>query len=84
MAEKKKPAEKEPSKKNEIAITKKKAVATRKPQKQTYALVPTVPTDLYEAFDDTFERFRRDFEDVLFPSYWDNACLCCLKHACQR
>ncbi len=74
MSEKKKPAENdEPSKKNEIAITKKKTTSISKPRNQTFALVPSVPTDLYEAFDDTFERFRRDFEDVLFPSYWDKA-----------
>lgn len=74
MAEKKKPAEKEvTSKKTEIAITKKKTAAISKPKKQTYTLAPTAPTDLYEAFEDTFERFRRDFEDVLFPSYWDKA-----------
>jgi len=74
MSEQKKPAEKDvTSKKNEIAITKKKTIAISKPQKQTYAIIPSVPTDLYEAFDDTFERFRKDFEDVLFPSYWDKA-----------
>jgi HSP20 family protein len=74
MVEKKKSVEKETtSKKTEIAITKKKTPALQNPQKQTFSLVPTVPTDLYEAFDDTFERFRRDFEDVLFPSYWDKA-----------
>jgi HSP20 family protein len=74
VTEKKKSAEKaDTSKKTEIAITKKKPAVVSKPKKQTYALAPTAPTDLYEAFDDTFERFRRDFEDVLFPSYWDKA-----------
>jgi HSP20 family protein len=74
MTEKKKPVEKEePSKKTEIAVTKKKTTSIRKPQSKTYILAPTEPSDLYQAFDDTFERFRRDFEDVIFPSYWDKA-----------
>jgi len=69
MSEKKKPAENDtPSKKTELAITKKKpAVITKTPKKKP-ALAPTSPSDLYEAFDDTFERFRNDFEDLLFPS----------------
>ncbi len=74
MSEEKKPVEKkETTKKTEITIAKKKAASIRKPQKVPYALAPTEPLDLYQAFDDTFERFRRDFEDVIFPSYWDKA-----------
>jgi len=73
MTEKKKPVEKEASKKNEITIAKKKSPSTRKPQNKSYVLAPTVPSDLYRAFDDTFERFRRDFQDVIFPSFWDKA-----------
>ena len=74
MAEKKKSVEKEEtSKKTEITIAKKKPSAIRKTQKTTHVLAPIDPSDLYEAFDDTFERFRRDFEDVIFPSYWDKA-----------
>ena len=74
MAEKKKPVEKEEtSKKTEITIAKKKPAPIRKPQKVPYVLAPTVPSDLYQAFDDTFERFRSDFEDVIFPSFWDKA-----------
>lgn len=71
MTEKKKPAEKEPtSKKTEMAITRKKPTTTGKPQKKPSGLAPTAPSDLYQAFDDTFERFRNDFEDLLFPSTW--------------
>jgi HSP20 family protein len=71
MSEKKKPAEKEESsKKTEIAITKKKPSLISKSQKKPYTLAPTVPSDLYQAFDDTFERFRDDFEGLLFPSTW--------------
>jgi HSP20 family protein len=71
MTEKKKPAEGDAaSKKTELAITKKKPSAIRKPQKKPAVLAPTYPSDLYEAFDETFERFRNDFEDLLFPSTW--------------
>ncbi len=74
MTEKKKPAEeKETSKKAEIAVTKKKPAAINKPSKKTSALAPASPTDLWQAFDDTFERFRNDFEDLLFPANWAKA-----------
>ena len=70
MTEKKKPVEKEQtSKKTEIAITKKKPASISKLQKKPYTL-STTPSDLYQAFDDTFARFRDDFEDLLFPSTW--------------
>jgi HSP20 family protein len=71
MTEKKKPAEKEEtSKKTEVAITKKKPSSISKPSKKPYALAPTSPSDLYQAFEDTFENFRNDFEGLLFPSTW--------------
>ena len=70
MAEKEKTFEKENlAKTNEISITK-KSVPVRKHQVKQQAILPS-PSDFYKAFDDTFERFRRDFEDVLFPTYWD-------------
>ena len=70
MAEKKKTFEKENlAKKTEISITKKPA-PVRKTQVKQEAIIPS-PSDFYKAFNDTFERFRRDFEDVLFPTYWD-------------
>ena len=73
MSEKKKPAEAEAiSKKSELAITKKKPAAISKPSKKPTAVAPTAPSDLYQAFDDTFERFRNDFEDLLFPSTWES------------
>jgi HSP20 family molecular chaperone IbpA len=69
MSEKKKPAEGDvPSKKNELVLTKKKPAAISKLKKKTANLAPAAPQDLYQAFDDTFERFRNDFEDLLFPS----------------
>ena len=71
MTEKKKPAEGEAaSKKTELAIAKKKPSAISKPRRKPSVLAPTAPSDLYQAFDDTFERFRNDFEDLLFPSTW--------------
>ena len=72
MAEKKKPAE-EVAKKTEIAATKKKPAVISKPSRKRTALAQTAPTDLWRAFDDAFGRFRSDFEDLLFPSYWDSA-----------
>ena len=76
MSEKKKPAEAEAtSKKTEIAITKKKPAVISKPSKKTAAVAPTSSSDLYQAFDDTFERFRNDFEDLLFPSTWESTFL---------
>ncbi len=71
MTEKKKPAEGQAtSKKTELAITKKKPAVISKPSKKTNGFASTAPSDLYQAFDDTFERFRNDFEDLLFPSTW--------------
>jgi HSP20 family protein len=72
MPKKKKPAEEE-TKKTEVAVTKKKAPAAEKPKEKPTALTPAAPKDLWRAFDDVFERFRSDFEDLLFPSYWDRA-----------
>ena len=31
------------------------------------------PTDIWQAFEDTFARFRNDFEDILFPANWAKA-----------
>jgi HSP20 family protein len=74
MTEKKKPAEeKEPSKKAEIAVTKKKPTIISKPSKKTSVLEPASPSDLWQAFDDTFKRFRDDFEDIFFPPSWVKA-----------
>ena len=71
MSEKKKSSEEDVnSKKSELAITKKKPTAISKSPKKPATLAPPAPQDLYQAFDDTFERFRNDFEDLLFPSTW--------------
>jgi HSP20 family protein len=71
MPKKKKSTEEEP--KNEIAVTASKAPASAKPRRKPSALAPVAPLDVWRAFDDVFGRFRSDFEDLLFPSYWDTA-----------
>jgi HSP20 family protein len=71
MTEKKKPV-KETSEKAEIAVTKKKPTAI-KPSRRTATLAPSSPSDIWQAFDDTFARFRNDFEDLLFPANWAKA-----------
>jgi HSP20 family molecular chaperone IbpA len=71
MSENKKPAKaEEPTKKTEVAVTKKKRAALSKPPEKTIVLAPATSSDLWQAFDDTFARFRDDFEDLLFPANW--------------
>jgi HSP20 family protein len=36
-------------------------------------LAPVSTSDIWQAFDDTFARFRNDFEDLLFPANWPEA-----------
>ena len=68
MSENKKTAEEKAApKKTEIAVSEKKPAAIRRPKKPT-AIKPATPQDLWKAFDETFERFRNDFETLLFPS----------------
>ena len=75
MPKKKKPTEGKEAQKTEVAVTTKKAPASRKPKEKPTALASTAPLDLWRAFDDVFGRFRSDFEDLLFPSYWDTLSL---------
>jgi HSP20 family protein len=71
MTEKKKPAEqKENSEKAEVAVTKKKPTAISKPSGRTPEVAPASSLDIWQAFDNTFARFRNDFEDLLFPANW--------------
>jgi HSP20 family protein len=72
MPKKKKPVESKETKKTEVAVTTKKASAP-KPKGKPTAIAPAAQQDLWRVFDDAFERFRSDFEDLLFPSYWDRA-----------
>jgi HSP20 family protein len=71
MPRKKKKAEENATKKAEVSVTTKKAPASRKTKEKATAIAPAAPRDLWRAFDDVFERFKSDFEDLLFPSYWD-------------
>jgi HSP20 family protein len=74
MTENKKPAiEKETSKKSEISVTKKKKNPISKPSRKITTLAPASTSDIWQAFDDTFARFRNDFEDILFPVNWTKA-----------
>jgi len=38
--------------------------------KSAVVLAPATSSDIWQAFDDSFARFRDDFEDLLFPSTW--------------
>ncbi|HLN46528.1 MAG: Hsp20/alpha crystallin family protein [Chloroflexota bacterium] len=67
MTENKKQAKEMPEK-AEIAVNEKKEAIT-KPSREP--LVDSAsPLEVWQAFDDTFSRFRNDFEDLLFPEKW--------------
>lgn len=72
MTEKKKSVEAEPSEKTDIAVEKKKKTPKSKSSKKPTAITPATPSDMWQAFNDTFERFREDFEDIIFPANWQN------------
>jgi len=73
MPKKKESTKGEETKKTEVAVTTKKAPASKKAKEKPTAIAPAAPLDLWRAFDDVFGKFRSDFEDLLFPSYWDRA-----------
>ena len=64
-------------KKEPVVAVKKEPVPTPKKEpalgrsRKTSAIAPAAPRVLWKAFDDAFERFRSDFEDILFPSSWE-------------
>ena len=60
-------------KKSEVPISKKETKLSIKPSKKQAAITQVQPQDLWQAFDDTFTRFRTDFEDLLFPANWPEA-----------
>jgi HSP20 family protein len=60
--------EKGTSEKAEIAVTKKKQTPISKPSRKKATLAPASTSDVWQAFDDTFARFRSDFEDIFFPA----------------
>jgi len=60
---------KAPSKTTEVAVVPKKETRPAiKPSKKPSAITKAKPKDLWQAFDETFEKFRNDFENILFPS----------------
>ena len=75
MPKKKKPTEEEKTKEEtrraEVAVTAAKTPETSKPREKRTAMMPVAPLNIWRAFDDVFRRFRGDFEDLLFPTYWD-------------
>ncbi len=64
VSENKKTAKAEETK---LSVTKKKPS-----QKKTTSLAQPSTSNLWREFDNTFNRFRNDFEDLLFPSVWSD------------
>ncbi len=69
MTEKKQPPINN-SRKEKLALKKAKPTTARKPAKKAPALPTTSPLDVWQAFDDTFSKFRAGFEDLFFPPNW--------------
>ena len=68
MSENKKQAsEGKTAKPTELAVAKKATLPAKKPPRKPVAIRKTQPQDIWQAFDETFERFRNDFQDLLFP-----------------
>ena len=53
--------------KKEIAVSEKKGAISPHRKKRTALATPAYP-DLMQSFDEAFERFRKDFRGLLFPS----------------
>jgi len=62
----KKKGTKDATSETKVPVEKKKTIVARK--KENPFVVAPVQSDLWRAFDDIFETFRQDFEDLLFPS----------------
>ena len=54
--------------KKEVAVSQKKEIAVVKHERKPTALAPRTGPSLWREFDRTFNRFRRDFEDLLWPT----------------
>ena len=68
MSETKKPEpESKQAKPTQLAVTKKATVPAKKSPRKPTAIRKTQPQDIWQAFDETFERFRNDFQDLLLP-----------------
>jgi HSP20 family protein len=69
---KKKEAPKEGSSKTEVPVEKKEKAIVPQKKESPFLLAPA-GSDPWRAFDEMFENFRSDFEDLLFPSPWTRA-----------
>jgi HSP20 family protein len=59
----------ETSEKSKLAVSKRKSASISTP-KSSLVVAPVTTSDIWQAFDDSFARFRDDFEDLLFPATW--------------
>ena len=64
---KKQEPESKPAKPTELAVTKKTTLPAKKAPRKPTAIKKAQPRDIWQAFDETFERFRNDFQDLLLP-----------------
>jgi HSP20 family protein len=65
-----KPTEKKespPQEKKDVPVSKGKEIVAAKPRRRPTALAPYTDTNLWRSFDRMFERFRKDFADLLWP-----------------
>jgi HSP20 family protein len=69
---KKKETKEETSKKTEVPVEKKKKSIVARKKESPFVVAP-IGSELWRAFDDIFESFRSDFEDLLFPSPWTSS-----------
>ena len=60
------------SKKSEVSVEKKKKSIVPGKKESPFVVAP-IGSELWRAFDDIFESFRSDFEDLLFPSPWTSS-----------
>jgi HSP20 family protein len=72
MPKKKKETKEEASKKTEVPVEKKKKSIVARKKESPFVVAP-IGAELWRAFDDIFESFRSDFEDLLFPSPWTSS-----------
>lgn len=66
---KKKVTKEKAPKKTEVPVEKKKKSIVARRKESPFVVAP-IGSELWRAFDDIFESFRSDFEDLLFPSPW--------------
>jgi len=69
MPRKKKETKEKVSEKTEVPVEKKKKSIVARKKESPFVVAP-IGSELWRAFDDIFENFRSDFEELLFPSPW--------------